>query len=265
LDGRRRLSSCLQHPNKEIRHFQSSEISDNINVSFIQSADDKTIAVGAENNGILVFDALEFRLLGQINNLDDNTINGKFTASDMVVENGNCFISSGSSVYAGKIMNGKWLLQKKYSPGILMENVISCLQLYNEKELWVGTSMGTGHINLSNGEFSFLNDKKSVSGDYLIYDLFIDNTNNLWVSSNNNLQLVNLNPSPFRAFTEDAYTKVKMNHLYSMVPKDEDEIFACGTDGLYLCNTLTVVFKRSKEQVHWELFIICIKQKMIYG
>src|SRR4030095_1130279 len=160
---------------KKIRHFQSSEnLQNNINVSFIQSIDHKTIAVGAENNGILVFDALECKLLDQINNLDNNTINGKITASDMAVDSGNCYISSGSSVYSGKIINGKWLLQKKYSPGMLLENVISCLQLYNDKELWIGTSMGTGHINLSNGEFSFLNDKESMSGEYLIYDLFID-------------------------------------------------------------------------------------------
>jgi len=225
---------------KKIRHFKSSEnLPNNINVSFIQPIDDKMIAVGAENNGILVFDELEFKLIGQIDKLDDEPVNGKITPSDMVIDNGTCFISSGSSVYSGKIINGKWIFQKKYSPGKLKENVISCLQLNKDKELWVGTSMGTGHINLSNGEFSFLSDRESVSGEYLIYHLFIDKTNNLWVSSNNNLQLVNLNPSPFRAYTEDAYTKVKMNHLYAMVPKDEDEIFACGTDGLYLCNILT--------------------------
>lgn len=232
---------------KKTSYFRGSEnIQPNINVSFIQSIDDKTIAVGAENNGVLVFDALEFKLLGQINSLEGIPVKEKISARDMVVENKICYISSGSSVYSGKIENGKWLLQKKYSPGILKENVISCLQLYNNRELWVGTSMGTGHIDLSSGEFSFLNDKESVSGEYLIYHLFIDKANNLWISSNNNLQLVSLNPSPFRAYTEDAHTKVKMNHLYAMVPKGGDELFACGTDGLYLCNILTGSIQKIK-------------------
>ena len=232
---------------KKTRRFRSTEeVGDNINVAFIRSTGDNMIAVGAVNNGILVFDPLEFKLIGQINNLGQSPANGKITASDMVVGNNNCFISSGSSVYAGKIIKGKWQFQKEYSPGILKENVISCLQLYNDKQLWVGTSMGTGHINLSTGDFSFLNDKRAESADFLIYDLFIDKTNNLWISSNNNLQLVNLNPSPFRAYTEDPNTKVRMNHLYSMVPKDEDEIFACGTDGLYLCNTITGSIQKIK-------------------
>ncbi len=232
---------------KKIRRFRSTnEIGDNINVSFIQSTGDSMMAVGAENNGILVFDPLDFRLVGQINKLGERTVKGKLTASDMVVGNNNCFISSGSSVYAGKIIKGKWQYQKEYSPDILKENVISCLQLFNDKQLWVGTSMGTGHINLSTGNFAFLNDKRAESADFLIYDLFIDRTNNLWISSNNNLQLVSLNPSPFRAYTEDPTTKVKMNHLYSMVPKNKDEIFACGTDGLYLCNTITGSIQKIK-------------------
>ena len=232
---------------KKVRHFKpTSGIADNINVTFIQSTNDSMIVVGAENNGVLVFDPVEFKLVGQINDLNERPGNGKITASDMVLGNDNCFISSGSSVYMGKIIKGKWHYQGKYSPEILKENVISCLQLHIDKQLWFGTSMGTGHINLLTGECSILSDKRSESAELLIYDLFIDRTNNLWISSSNNLQLVNLNPSPFRAYTEDANTKVRMNHLYSMVPKNENEIFACGTDGLYLCNAITGSIQKIK-------------------
>ena len=231
---------------KKTRQFLPPNDIGDINVVFIQSTGDSMIAIGAENNGILVFDPLKFKLIGQINSLEEIAVNGKITASDMVVGDNNCYISSGSSVYAGKIKKGKWQFQKRYSEASLKDNVISCLQLYNEKQLWVGTSMGTGYIDLSTGGFSFLNDKRSEAGEFLIYDLFIDRTKNLWISSNNNLQVVNLNPSPFRAYTEDANTKVRMNHLYSMVPKDDDEIFACGTDGLYLCNILTGSIQKIK-------------------
>ncbi|HEX6846835.1 MAG TPA: ATP-binding protein [Chitinophagaceae bacterium] len=232
---------------KKIRRFQATgNIEADINVSFIQRTPDSMIVVGAENNGILVFDPLKFRLVGHITGLDNGAGNRKITASNMVVGDNICFVSSGSSVYQGKVMNGKWQFQKIYSPEILKENLISSLQLYNDKQLWIGTSMGTGYINLSSGDFSFLNDKRSISGEYLIYDLFIDKTDNLWISSNNNLQLVNLNPSPFRAYTEDPNTKVRMNHLYSMVPKNNDEIYACGTDGLYLCNTVNGNIRKIK-------------------
>ena len=225
---------------KKIKHIEPPKgFEGNLNVSFIKSVDENTIAVGTESYGILIFDTPGFKLKGIINKLDYETINSEITASDMVVHSGNCYISSGSSVYSGKINNGKWILGKKYSPPALQENVISCLEFYKDAELWIGTNTGAGHLNLRNEDFYFLSDRETTSKENLIYHLFIDKTNNLWISSLNNLQMVNLDPSPFRAYTEDQVGKVKMNHLYALVPKNDNEIFGCGTDGLYLCNTVS--------------------------
>jgi hypothetical protein len=49
---------------------------------------------------------------------------------------------------------------------------------------------------------------------------------------------MNLIPSPFMHIKESKDRQTRLDHIYSLVPVNKTQLFACGTDGLYLCDLL---------------------------
>ena len=84
------------------------------------------------------------------------------------------------------------------------------------------------------------------NADNFIADLFHDKENGLWISSSKNLIRMNLIPSPFYAIKGSRDGSTRMNHIYSLVPVNKTQLFACGTDGLYLCDLVTGDIKKIK-------------------
>jgi len=222
---------------KKYKNFQQSATirSDN-HITFIRLVNKNTIAVGAENYGILFYDITSLKILDSIRALE-NTIN--ITVSDLAVINDSCYISSGSHLYNGKFNNGIWVKGRKIIIPVISNNIINCLATGKKNELWLGTNNGMGKYDLISNQFTAIGNNEIFNADNFVYDLFLDRDNSLWISSSKNLIRMNLIPSPFYAIKGSRDGSTRMNHIYSLVPVNKTHLFACGTDGLYLCDLVS--------------------------
>jgi signal transduction histidine kinase len=123
---------------------------------------------------------------------------------------------------------------RKINTSALGDYVINCMMTKNKNELWIGTNNGLGKIDMTTNQFDPVGSTEFSNN--FITDLFIDNENGLWISSLTDLSRMSLQPSPFAAFKGGRNGNPRMNHIYSLVPVNETKLFACGTDGLYLCD-----------------------------
>jgi hypothetical protein len=222
---------------KTYKDYQKKdELKSTINVSFIRPVNKNTIAIGADNFGVLFYNINSFEIQNSIKKLWDPGPDN-ITATDLVTINDSCYISSGSNVFSGKIKDGAWMAGRKINTSGISDYVINCMMAENKKELWIGTNNGLGKIDLRTNQF----DPVVNTGleNNFITDLFVDKENGLWISSLKDLSRMNLQPSPFAAFKGGKEGSPRMNHIYSLVPVNETKLFACGTDGLYLCDIVS--------------------------
>ena len=231
---------------RSFNHFKLPRDPDiGVNVSFIRQLGNATIAVGVENFGVLLFDMITQDLLSTISDFEPNSGDNKIVPTDLLVIGENCFISSGSVIYQGQIVNNKWTLIRKI--GLKQKHrAVNCFVSAVSNELWIGTNAGILVLDLENYQFKQLENEKLASQSSFIYHLFIDRDNSLWVSSLKNLERIELHNNFFTAFTESQDKQIKMEHIYGLMNKDTAELFACGTDGLYRCNIENGMIKRVK-------------------
>jgi len=219
---------------KTYKDYQKkAELKSAINVSFIRPVNKNTIAIGAVNFGVLFYNINSLEIQNSIRKLEDLGPDN-ITATDLVTINDSCYISSGSNVFSGKIKNGVWMAGRKINTSAIGDYVINCMRTENKKELWIGTNNGLGKIDIKANQFDLVGNTEFANN--FITDLFVDNENGLWISSLTDLSRMNLQPSPFAAFKGGRNGNPRMNHIYSLVPVNETKLFACGTDGLYLCD-----------------------------
>ena len=211
-------------------------------ITFIRSVDKNTIAVGAKDYGILFYNTSSLKIQDSIRTLEK--INN-ITVSDLCVINDSCYFSSGSQLYSGKFAKGAWQQGRKIIIPAISSNIINCITAGNENELWIGTNNGIGKFDLATNQFKTINNQY-FNADNFIADLFHDKENGLWISSSKNLIRMNLIPSPFYAIKESKDGFTRLNHIYSLVPVNKTQLFACGTDGLYLCDLVTRDIKKIK-------------------
>ena len=222
---------------RKYKNYQEkTELKSAINVSFIRSVDQNTIAIGANNYGVLFYDINSFKIQNSVEKVE-STGPDNITATDLAIINDSCYISSGSNVFSGKIRDGKWMGGRKINTSAISDYVINCMKTGSKNQLWIGTNNGLGKIDLAANRFDAV--VNSALENNFITDLFIDSENGLWISSLKDLSRMNLQPSPFTAFKGGRGGGPLLNHIYSLVPVNETKLFACGTDGLYLCDIVS--------------------------
>ncbi len=219
---------------KRYKDYQKKdELRSAINVSFIRPVNKNTIAIGVDNFGVLFYNINSFEIQNSIKKLGDSGPDN-ITATDLITINDSCYISSGSNVFSGKIKDGVWMAGRKINTSVVGDYVINCMMTKNKNELWIGTNNGLGKIDMTTNQFDLVGSTEFSNN--FITDLFIDNENGLWISSLTDLSRMSLQPSPFASFKGGRNGDPRMNHIYSLVPVNETKLFACGTDGLYLCD-----------------------------
>jgi len=221
---------------KKFKDFQQAvTMRPDNHITFIESVNKNTIAIGAKDYGILFYNTTSLKIQDSVRALEN--INN-ITLSDLCVKNDRCYFSSGSKIYSGKFINGAWQQGRKIIIPTISDNVINCITTGSKNELWLGTNSGIGKLDLITNQFRTINNEY-FNADNFIADLFHDKENGLWISSSKNLIRMNLIPSPFYAIKGSRDGGTKLDHIYSLVPVNKTQLFACGTDGLYLCDLVT--------------------------
>jgi signal transduction histidine kinase/ligand-binding sensor domain-containing protein len=229
---------------KKYKKFQQpEELTSGIQVSFIRPVNKSTIAVGAGNYGVLFYNASSLKIQAVAKGFENAD---NIAMSDLAIINDSCYITTGSHLLNGKFDNGSWTTGRKIKIPAISGNVINCLGTGKNNELWLGTNNGIGKLNLITSQFNIVANNEFFNTDNFINDLFLDGENGLWISSYRNLIRINLVPSPFYAFKGSKDGSIRMNHIFSLVPINKMQIFACGTDGLYRCDLITENVKKIK-------------------
>lgn len=213
-----------------------------INVSFIKSLNAKTIAIGIVDLGILLFNAATLEQISQLRKFTPGPDEIVTQLTDLLVIGEDIYLSSNRGIIKGGIINNSWTFKELIVPPGLDGSIINCMTFDGKEDIWIGTNSGMARMNIIKRNFTVIisqNNRNRWLIDNTIRHLMIDSQNNLWVSTSKVLQFVNLNPNPFTHFTGNNPGSSKMDHIYSLVPKSDTEIFATGTDGLYIANLLT--------------------------
>ena len=222
------------------RNFQLPlSIRSAINVLFIQPVSNNLIAVGLKNYGVLFYDVNSLKI-------QDSLVKLENTVSDLAEINDSCYISSGSNIFSGTFKNGRWVMGRKIRIPAISNNVIKCLTAGKNNDLWLGTNNGVGKLDVVNSQFSPMVNNEFFNADNFIDDLLLDRTDGLWISSIKNLIRIHLVASPFTAYKKSIDGKTRMNHIYLLTPANKTQLFACGTDGLYLADLITGDIKKIK-------------------
>lgn len=224
---------------QKFKDFQlPSNLNTDINVLFIRPVNENLIAVGINNYGVLFYDINSLTIQDSLIRLEGIQADN-ITVNDLAVINDSCYISSGSNIFSGAINNRRWVMERKITIPAISNNVINCLAAGKDNALWLGTNSGIGKLELIKTRFSPIVNNEFLNADNFITDLFLDRENGLWISSLKNLIRINLAVSPFTAYTKSKDGNTRMNHIYSLIPVSKTQLFACGTDGLYLSDLIT--------------------------
>ncbi len=211
----------------------------NINVIFIKPLVDDLIAVGIGGYGILLFNArtLEMKKMVLKPGLADTHFN--LEIKDIYLDKDTLFAISNHEIIKGVFKNSQWQYITGHSFKQFNSLVVNCLVRDQKKNFWIGTNSGLISLDIYSDKYDLYRvniSKKRWIQDNTINHLMIDRENNLWISTSKVLQMIPLAENGLRYFSGDDNKSDHMDHIFSIIPKNETELFTTGTDGLYLTN-----------------------------
>ena len=200
------------------------------------------MAIAIAGLGVLLYNTNTLKQVAHIKQFTPSSDSLIEEMTDMAIVEDEIYFSSNGVIVRGLIANNNWKFKELIVLPKLEGSAINCIAFNGKKEVWLGTNLGIGRFNLSTRTFELISSEMNQNRwlvDNSIRHLMIDSQNNLWISTSKILQLVNLNSNPFTHFSGNHPGSNQMNHVYSLVEKNTNEIFATGTDGLYVVNLRT--------------------------
>lgn len=216
-------------------------ISARLDISFIVPASEGVLMAGIRNYGLLLLDPASGAVINTITTASLSAPGNAESINDAVVSGNTIFLAFDHRVAAGSVVNNKWQLQAIHTSASLQSLTINSIAAGKKNTaIWLGTDNGLGKLIPGIGEVTITTpDPVALRPlkDELISHLFIDRSDNLWISSSKLLQVTSLGISPFRAFSGTADTKLL--HIYTIDTLSATEIITTGKNGLFVTNTLT--------------------------
>ncbi len=205
---------CLRKNDGKIQslgEFMNDSIVDNLNVESMTSDRNTKLWFTTWNKGVFCYDISTGEL--------HNYLKGAEGLTTIYVDNSGsvyCFSELNNSLY---YLNTKNIATSKFSKHNLFNTTekVRFLKMAEDKtgNLWISSSHGVDMFNPKDGISHYKNnifDDQSLSSNTINY-IFIDHTNNLWVSNyRKGLDKADLNQKPFHK----RYTNpVQNNHIFS--------------------------------------------------
>jgi ligand-binding sensor domain-containing protein/two-component sensor histidine kinase len=220
-----------------------------LDIRFIRPLDDKRVAVGIEGFGAAVFDS---RTMKKIFSISGNSLScgGKICeVRDIITDADTTYAITTEGIVKGYITSNQFQPVVFYPFPRFKNLIINSVVMDKEKRFWIGTSTGLVRFDLQTNQaeiYQVNRVKKRWLLDNYINHLMIDRQNNLWISTSKSLQMVSLEPSPFRYFSGDLEGSDPMDHVYSLVDSRDSGLYATATDGLYKTDFTNGSTKRIK-------------------
>ncbi|WP_336515412.1 two-component regulator propeller domain-containing protein [Pollutibacter soli] len=222
--------------------------SEEIDIQFITPLHWPYLAVGVAEYGTVLYDIRNRRQVSSITDKQQKTEkDGCFYFLFLKGEGDDVYAATSVGLARGKFDKSGWVAKEWFMDPVFEGRTINTMVRDKHNRFWFATNNGMICFDITRPLATLYlaeKQKKYRLQDNKINHLMLDNQNNLWISTSGPLQRVNLDSGFIRYFSGDLAGSDPMDHVYSLVKKSNSEIFATGTDGLYLTNILTAVTKR---------------------
>ena len=211
---------------------QSLDLDPSFEVSFIKPVSQAYVAVGIPGHGMLLFNIKSTSIIDKSSFKHPESRHIR----DVVLYNDTLMGVTEGEILIGKFSNSSWNIVRSIPVPFLKESIASSIVRDSQARIWIGTNQGLIVYNMLDEKFDVIrsdNVNPHSLQDNSINHLLIDNQNNLWISTSKSLQVASLNPSFFTSYTGASQGNDRMEHVYTLVAKNRDQIYATGTDGLY--------------------------------
>lgn len=224
------------------------DFSEEIDIRFITPLHWPYLAVGVTGYGTVLYDIrnrqqVSSQACARRGNEKDSCIYFLFFKGD----GDDVYAATNIGLAKGKFNQSGWVVNEWFTDPVFEGRSINTMVRDRQKRFWLATNNGLISFDITKPLATLYTAEKQKQyrlQDNKINHLMLDNQNNLWISTSGPLQRVNLDSGFIRYFSGDLPGSDPMDHVYSLVKKNNNEIFATGTDGLYLTNLKTAITKR---------------------
>lgn len=214
--------------------------------SFIRPLGKDHMAIGITGFGTLIYDKRSLQMSGIMRNVTPFSA-GVQDIKDITIAGDTVILATDNSIITGSYKNDRWHFGRQFRHPVLENTVINSIVSDRHGNIWTGT--GNGLVKLRPADSAFTRyemtpGKTRWLADNTIRHLMIDRQDNLWISTSSVLQMVNISGNGFTAFDGTGTGSDPIDHIYTLAEKNEQEIFATGTNGLYEVNVQTGLSKK---------------------
>jgi len=241
-----------------------------VNILFIRPLPGNLIAVGVSGYGILLFNTHTYAMKKiSLSGMEDKDFEPGI--KDIFLDKDTLFAISNQKIIKGIFKNSLWQYIADYSFKEFNALVVNCFVRDKENNFWIGTNSGLINLNINPTRYFLYQaslSKKRWLQDNTINHLMLDTENNLWISTSKSLQMISLTTNGFRYFSGDNDKSEHMDHIYSIVPKNDTTFYTTATDGLYVTDIISGITKKIKgssslglvhylEKINEDFWVVC--------
>ncbi|MBL7749342.1 MAG: hypothetical protein JNM19_18020 [Chitinophagaceae bacterium] len=216
-------------------------INTRLDISFILPLGNSLLMAGIRSYGVVLFDPVAGTVINTIPSAMLTSAGATESINDAAVSGNTIVLAFDHRVETGSFNNTKWQPVSSFATTKLQSLTINAVAIdKNGNTVWLGTDNGLGKLLPATGEVEIITPDPTALRplkDELIAGIFIDRSDNLWISSSKLLQVTNLRQSPFRAFSGKGDTKLL--HIYTIDTLSSKEVITTGKNGLFVTNVLT--------------------------
>lgn len=226
---------------------KSLDLREAFTVSFLKPISSTHLAAGITGHGLLLFNMQTGQYETTIRNLRGENRNEEII--DIVVNGDTVYAITGNELITGSFKNNQWKFISAATNAVVQQCSPSCIVRDKNKRLWIGSNQGIIVYDEPTGKFAYIRadiHNERALKDNNINNLFIDNHDNLWISTSKLLHVANLTEPFLTAYNSSPSGEDRMDHIYTLAQKNEQEIFATAKDGLFVVDLATKGIRRIK-------------------
>ncbi|NOT52815.1 MAG: hypothetical protein HOP10_16280 [Chitinophagaceae bacterium] len=206
-----------------------------VSLSFIRSFGEHSVAVGVTGYGTIIYDTRSLQPIQVIKKFNPSSADMD-EVRDVAMFNDTLVLATNNSFIKGVYKKEQWSFIGEYKDPALSNIIVNSIVYDKNGTVWAGTSNGLIKAELEKNiftKFKVIPGKTRWLADNSINHLMVDRQNNLWISTSSVLQMVNIEGNGFTAFDGNKTGSDPIDHIYTLSKKNNDEIFATGSNGLF--------------------------------
>jgi len=206
---------------------------------FIKPFGKDHVAIGVEGHGTIIYNIHTLEKKEVIRRFGTLSAAGTDEIKDITLCGDTLLLATTNSLIKGLYKNEHWQFIKEYKNPVFATAVVKSIVCDKHGIVWAGTNNGLIRANLQQENtvlYQVIPGKTRWLADNTINNLMIDRQGNLWISTSSVLQMVNTEQNGFTSFSGGGDEGEPIEHIYTLSTKNENELFATGTNGLFEVN-----------------------------